>query len=149
MPAGRAPAAEPGQAQRRLSRGLDGSLLEQLLWVDDPPSVAELCRCLAALLADGNAYFYVCGLKSMEEGVLMALRDVAQQPERSRPALPSRRLLSWKHLPWPSCPDLLSATHGRPLWPAPAQRSLFSCLTAGATSCITWPPPMHPRQAWP
>jgi benzoyl-CoA 2,3-dioxygenase component A len=34
---------------------------------------------LAALLADGNAYFYVCGLKSMEEGVLMALRDVAQQ----------------------------------------------------------------------
>ena len=34
---------------------------------------------LAALLADDNAYFYVCGLKSMEEGVLMALRDVAQQ----------------------------------------------------------------------
>jgi len=34
---------------------------------------------LAALLADGNSYFYVCGLKSMEEGVLLALRDVAQQ----------------------------------------------------------------------
>ena len=34
---------------------------------------------LAALLADGNAYFYVCGLKSMEEGVMLALRDVAQQ----------------------------------------------------------------------
>jgi benzoyl-CoA 2,3-dioxygenase component A len=34
---------------------------------------------LSALLADGNAYFYVCGLKSMEEGVMMALRDVAQQ----------------------------------------------------------------------
>ena len=34
---------------------------------------------LAALLADGNAYFYVCGLKSMEEGVMRALRDVAQQ----------------------------------------------------------------------
>ncbi len=33
---------------------------------------------LAALLADGNGYFYVCGLKSMEEGVMMALRDVAQ-----------------------------------------------------------------------
>ena len=34
---------------------------------------------LAALLMDDNSYFYVCGLKSMEEGVLLALRDVAQQ----------------------------------------------------------------------
>ncbi len=34
---------------------------------------------LALLLADPNAYFYVCGLKSMEEGVRLALRDVAQQ----------------------------------------------------------------------
>ncbi len=34
---------------------------------------------LAALLRDANSYFYVCGLKSMEQGVLMALRDVAQQ----------------------------------------------------------------------
>jgi len=34
---------------------------------------------LAALLADPNSYFYVCGLKSMEEGVVLALRDVAQQ----------------------------------------------------------------------
>ena len=34
---------------------------------------------LAPLLADPQAYFYVCGLKSMEEGVLMALRDIAQQ----------------------------------------------------------------------
>jgi benzoyl-CoA 2,3-epoxidase subunit A len=34
---------------------------------------------LALLLSDSNAYFYVCGLKSMEEGVLLALRDVAQQ----------------------------------------------------------------------
>ena len=33
---------------------------------------------LAALLADTNAYFYVCGLKSMEEGVVLALRDIAQ-----------------------------------------------------------------------
>ena len=33
---------------------------------------------LAALLKDGNSYFYVCGLKSMEEGVVMALRDIAQ-----------------------------------------------------------------------
>jgi benzoyl-CoA 2,3-dioxygenase component A len=34
---------------------------------------------LAPLLADPNAYFYVCGLKAMEEGVVMALRDVAKQ----------------------------------------------------------------------
>ena len=34
---------------------------------------------LAALLADDNSYFYVCGLKSMEAGVVLALRDVAQQ----------------------------------------------------------------------
>jgi benzoyl-CoA 2,3-dioxygenase component A len=34
---------------------------------------------LALLLADPNAYFYVCGLKAMEEGVVMALRDVAKQ----------------------------------------------------------------------
>jgi benzoyl-CoA 2,3-dioxygenase component A len=32
---------------------------------------------LAPLLADPNAYFYVCGLKAMEEGVLLTLRDVA------------------------------------------------------------------------
>ena len=31
------------------------------------------------LLADPNAYFYVCGLKSMEDGVILALRDIAQQ----------------------------------------------------------------------
>lgn len=34
---------------------------------------------LAPLLSDPNAYFYVCGLKAMEEGVVMALRDVAKQ----------------------------------------------------------------------
>ncbi|WP_066266250.1 benzoyl-CoA 2,3-epoxidase subunit BoxA [Hydrogenophaga palleronii] len=33
---------------------------------------------LAALLQDPNTCFYVCGLKSMEEGVVLALRDVAQ-----------------------------------------------------------------------
>ena len=33
---------------------------------------------LLPLLQDPNAYFYVCGLKSMEEGVVMALRDVAE-----------------------------------------------------------------------
>ena len=32
---------------------------------------------LALLLADPNAHFYVCGLKAMEEGVLLAMRDVA------------------------------------------------------------------------
>jgi benzoyl-CoA 2,3-epoxidase subunit A len=34
---------------------------------------------LAALLADANTCFYVCGLKSMEEGVVLALREVAQR----------------------------------------------------------------------
>jgi len=34
---------------------------------------------LAPLLADPNAYFYVCGLKAMEEGVVLALHDVARQ----------------------------------------------------------------------
>lgn len=34
---------------------------------------------LAALLQGPDTYFYVCGLKSMEEGVVIALRDVAQQ----------------------------------------------------------------------
>ena len=33
---------------------------------------------LAPLLADANAYFYVCGLKAMEEGVVLALRDIAK-----------------------------------------------------------------------
>ena len=33
---------------------------------------------LAPLLADPNAYFYVCGLKSMEEGVVLALQDIAK-----------------------------------------------------------------------
>jgi benzoyl-CoA 2,3-dioxygenase component A len=34
---------------------------------------------LAHALKDPSTYFYVCGLKSMEEGVVLALRDVAQQ----------------------------------------------------------------------
>ncbi len=34
---------------------------------------------LAPLLSDPNTCFYVCGLKSMEEGVVLALRDVATQ----------------------------------------------------------------------
>ena len=32
---------------------------------------------LAAMLSDPQAHFYVCGLKSMEEGVLQALQDIA------------------------------------------------------------------------
>ena len=34
---------------------------------------------LAALLKDPDSFFYVCGLKSMEEGVVLALRDVARE----------------------------------------------------------------------
>ena len=34
---------------------------------------------LAPLIADANAFFYVCGLKAMEEGVVLALRDAARQ----------------------------------------------------------------------
>ena len=32
---------------------------------------------LALLLKDPNAHFYVCGLKAMEEGVVLALREIA------------------------------------------------------------------------
>jgi benzoyl-CoA 2,3-dioxygenase component A len=32
---------------------------------------------LVPLLKDANTFFYVCGLKSMEEGVVLALRDIA------------------------------------------------------------------------
>ena len=41
-------------------------------------AMRERAADLAALLQDPNTYFYVCGLKSMEEGVVLALRDVAQ-----------------------------------------------------------------------
>lgn len=34
---------------------------------------------LAPLLANPDSYFYVCGLKSMEEGVVLALRDIAAE----------------------------------------------------------------------
>jgi benzoyl-CoA 2,3-epoxidase subunit A len=33
---------------------------------------------LVPLLSDPNAFFYVCGLKAMEEGVVLALKDVAE-----------------------------------------------------------------------
>ena len=39
----------------------------------------ERCADLLALLRDDNSHFYVCGLKGMEEGVVMALRDIAQE----------------------------------------------------------------------
>ncbi len=34
---------------------------------------------LAPLLNDPNAFFFVCGLKAMEEGVVLALHDIARQ----------------------------------------------------------------------
>jgi benzoyl-CoA 2,3-dioxygenase component A len=40
-------------------------------------AMRERAADLAPLLADTNCFFYVCGLKAMEEGVLLALRDVA------------------------------------------------------------------------
>jgi benzoyl-CoA 2,3-dioxygenase component A len=60
----------PGQAKR---------------YVQD--AMRERAADLATLLADPNSYFYVCGLKSMEEGVLRALHDVAQQAGMSWDAL--------------------------------------------------------------
>jgi methyl-accepting chemotaxis protein len=36
---------------------------------------------LAPLLADPDAYFYVCGLKSMEEGVVLALSEIARKAD--------------------------------------------------------------------
>jgi benzoyl-CoA 2,3-dioxygenase component A len=40
--------------------------------------IRERAADLAPLLSDPDCYFYVCGLKSMEEGVVLALREVAQ-----------------------------------------------------------------------
>ena len=41
-------------------------------------AMRERAADVAKLLADPDAYFYVCGLKSMEEGVVLALKDIAQ-----------------------------------------------------------------------
>ena len=41
-------------------------------------AMRERAADLAPLLADPNACFYVCGLKAMEEGVVLALRDIAR-----------------------------------------------------------------------
>jgi benzoyl-CoA 2,3-dioxygenase component A len=42
-------------------------------------ALRERAADLVPLLQDPNACFYVCGLKAMEEGVVLALRDVAMQ----------------------------------------------------------------------
>ncbi len=42
-------------------------------------AMREQAADLAQMLVDPNAYFYVCGLKAMEEGVVLALKDIAQQ----------------------------------------------------------------------
>jgi benzoyl-CoA 2,3-epoxidase subunit A len=42
-------------------------------------AMRERATDLAACLEDPDTYFYVCGIKAMEEGVVLALRDVAQQ----------------------------------------------------------------------
>jgi benzoyl-CoA 2,3-dioxygenase component A len=42
-------------------------------------AMRERAADLAPLLADANTYFYVCGLKSMEEGVLSAMRHIAEE----------------------------------------------------------------------
>ncbi|MBV8618116.1 MAG: benzoyl-CoA oxygenase, partial [Curvibacter sp.] len=41
--------------------------------------IRERAADLAPLLADPDACFYVCGLKAMEEGVVLALSEVARQ----------------------------------------------------------------------
>ena len=40
-------------------------------------ALRERAADIALQLKDPNSFFYVCGLKSMEEGVVMALRDIA------------------------------------------------------------------------
>jgi len=42
-------------------------------------AMRERAADLVPLLKEGNTCFYVCGLKSMEEGVVLALRDIATQ----------------------------------------------------------------------
>jgi benzoyl-CoA 2,3-epoxidase subunit A len=41
-------------------------------------AMRERAADLAPMLADANTYFYVCGLKSMEEGVLSAMRHIVE-----------------------------------------------------------------------
>ncbi len=50
-------------------------------------AMREAAPQLVALLQDGQSHFYVCGLKSMEEGVLQALRDITQDAGLHWPAI--------------------------------------------------------------
>jgi benzoyl-CoA 2,3-dioxygenase component A len=34
---------------------------------------------VAELLSDPDTYFFVCGLRSMEEGVVLALKEIAEE----------------------------------------------------------------------
>ena len=47
-------------------------------------AMRERAADVAKLLADGNSFFFVCGLKSMEEGVVLALHDIARQAGLNR-----------------------------------------------------------------
>ncbi|MEI6619807.1 MAG: benzoyl-CoA oxygenase, partial [Betaproteobacteria bacterium] len=40
-------------------------------------AMRQAAPALSGLLQDPQTHFYVCGLKSMEEGVVLALRDIA------------------------------------------------------------------------
>jgi benzoyl-CoA 2,3-dioxygenase component A len=42
-------------------------------------ALRERATDVGALLADANTHIYVCGLKAMEEGVVLALQEVAQR----------------------------------------------------------------------
>ena len=42
-------------------------------------AMRERAADLAPLLADPDSYFYVCGLRAMEDGVVLTLRDIAQE----------------------------------------------------------------------
>ena len=53
-------------------------------------AMRERAADLAQALQDPDSYFYVCGLKAMEEGVVLALRDVAQQAGLDWDALGAR-----------------------------------------------------------
>ena len=50
-------------------------------------ALRERAADVAALLRDANTSLYVCGLKSMEDGVILALRDVATEAGLNWPAL--------------------------------------------------------------
>ena len=50
-------------------------------------AIRERTADIGLLLADANSYFYVCGLKAMEEGVVLALRDAATHAGMSWDAL--------------------------------------------------------------